>query len=117
MVENSRVRVYCFWAVRSNQAFSWSAPSTRSSVPRTITEMGLFSTKRSKTLPSMVTSPRECVEKVSSVTSGEREDHLNRAGVYPHGRRPSEGVGRNLSQGYVPHSEPPDRAGHRAARF
>jgi len=27
-------------------------------------------------------------------------------GVYPHGRRPSEGVGRNLSQGYVPHSEP-----------
>jgi len=25
--------------------------------------------------------------------------------------------GRNLSQGYVPHSEPPDRAGHRAARF
>src|SRR5882672_6316291 len=80
MVENSRVRVYCFWAVRSNQAFSWSAPSTRSSVPRTITEMGLFSTKRSKTLPSMVTSPRECVEKVSSVTSGEREDHLNRAG-------------------------------------
>jgi hypothetical protein len=53
----------------------------RSSVPRTITEMGLFSTKRSKTLPSMVTSSRECVEKVSSVTSGEREYHLNRAAL------------------------------------
>jgi len=29
----------------------------------------------------MVTSSRECVEKVSSVTSGEREYHLNRAAV------------------------------------
>src|SRR5712691_8624375 len=81
-VENKTVRVYCFWAVRANQAFSWSAPRTRSSVPRTITEIGLFSTKRSKTLPSMVTSSRECVEKVFSVTSGEREYHLNRAGIY-----------------------------------
>jgi hypothetical protein len=44
--------------------------------------MGLFSTKRSKTLPSIVTSSRECVEKVSSVTSGEWEYHLNRAGPW-----------------------------------
>ena len=44
-------------------------------------------------------------------------DGRDLVGVYPHGRRPSEGVGSNLSQGYVPHSEPPDRAGHRAARF
>src|SRR5437588_11869947 len=72
-VENNTVRVYCFWAVRANQALSWSAPRTRSNVPRTITEMGLFSTKRSKTLPSLVTSSRECVEKVSSVTRGEWE--------------------------------------------
>src|SRR5262249_36654175 len=74
------MRVYGFWAVRANQASSWSAPKTRSSVPATITERGLFSTKRSKTLPSMMTSSRECVEKVSSVTSGEREHHLNGAG-------------------------------------
>src|SRR5574341_1126675 len=80
MVENNTVRVYCFWAVRANQASSWSAPKTRSSVPRTITEIGLFSTKRANTLPSMVASSRVSVSKACSVTNREREDHLNRAG-------------------------------------
>jgi hypothetical protein len=42
--------------------------------------MGLFSTKRANTLPSMVASFRESVSKAWSVTNGEREDHLNRAG-------------------------------------
>jgi hypothetical protein len=42
--------------------------------------MGLFSTKRSNTLPSMVTSSRASVEKACSVTNGERANHLNRAG-------------------------------------
>src|SRR5713101_8549373 len=83
-VENNTVRVYCFWAVRANQASSCSAPKTRSSVPRTITEMGLFSTKRANTLPSMVASSRESVSKAWSVTNGEWEDHLNRAGVEPY---------------------------------
>src|SRR6266851_6784544 len=78
-VENKTVRVYCFWAVRANQASSWAAPRTRSRVPRTITEMGLFSTKRSNTLPSMVASFRVSVSKARSVAEGEREDHLNRA--------------------------------------
>src|SRR6266446_489684 len=80
-VENKTVRVYCFWAVRANQASSWSAPRTRSRVPRTITEIGLFSTKRANTLPSMVASSRESVSKAWSVTKREREDHLNRAGT------------------------------------
>src|SRR6266446_6640631 len=79
-VENNTVRVYCFWAVRANQASSCSAPRTRSSVPRTITEMGLFSTKRSKTFPSMVASFKESVLKACSVTKREWEGHLNRAG-------------------------------------
>src|SRR3977135_3142789 len=83
MVENNTVRMYCFCAVRANQASSCSAPRTRSSVPRTITERGLFSTKRANTLPSMVASSRESVSKACSVTNGEREDHLNRAGVTP----------------------------------
>src|SRR6266478_7245143 len=78
-VENNTVRVYCFWAVRANQASSCSAPRTRSSVPRTITEMGLFSTKRSKTFPSMVASFKESVLKACSVTKREWEGHLNRA--------------------------------------
>ncbi len=34
------------------------------------------------------------------------------AGLYPHGRRPPEGVGGNLPQGGAPHPEPPDRVGH-----
>src|SRR6266446_276587 len=80
-VENNKVRVYCFCAVRANQASSWSAPRTRSRVPRTITEIGLFSTKRANTLPSMVASSRESVSKAWSVTKREREDHLNRAGL------------------------------------
>jgi hypothetical protein len=42
--------------------------------------MGLFSTNRSNTLPSMVASSRASVSKACSVTKGEREDHLNRAG-------------------------------------
>jgi len=63
--------------------FEWLELHPSVAVPRTITERGLFSTKRSKTLPSMMTSSRECVEKVSSVTSGEREHHLNRAGPRP----------------------------------
>src|SRR6266478_4859650 len=81
-VENNTVRVYCFWAVRANQASSWSAPKTRSSVPRTITDMGLFSTKRANTLPRMVASSSECVSKACSVTNREREGHLNRAGPW-----------------------------------
>src|SRR5574341_1899563 len=85
MVENNTVRVYCFWAVRANQASSWSAPKTRSSVPRTITEIGLFSTKRANTLPSMVASSRVSVSKACSVTNREREDHLNRAGLEAYG--------------------------------
>src|SRR2546426_4000404 len=44
--------------------------------------MGLFSTKRANTLPSMVASSRESVTKACSVTNGEWEDHLNRAGAY-----------------------------------
>src|SRR5215468_9325523 len=81
MVENNTVRVYCFCAVRANQVSSCSAPRTRSSVPRTITEIGLFSTKRANTLPSMVASPRKSVSKACSVPNGEWEDHhLNRAG-------------------------------------
>jgi hypothetical protein len=43
--------------------------------------MGLFSTKRSNTLPSMVASSRKSESKALSVTKGEREDHLNRAGT------------------------------------
>src|SRR5262249_23093954 len=39
------------------------------------------------------------------------------AGLYPHGRRPSESVGGNLPQGDAPHPEPPDGTGHRAAGF
>ena len=39
------------------------------------------------------------------------------AGVYRHGRRPPERVDGNRPSGYAPHPEPPDRAGHRAARF
>src|SRR2546428_13483603 len=78
-VENNKVRVYCFCAVRANQASSWSAPRTRSNVPRTITDRGLLSTKRANTLPSMVASSRESVSKAWSVTNGEQEDHLNRA--------------------------------------
>jgi hypothetical protein len=50
-------------------------------VPRTITERGLFSTKRSNTLPSVVASSKESVSKAWSVTKGEQEDHLNRAGL------------------------------------
>src|SRR2546423_1085029 len=42
--------------------------------------MGLFSTKRSNTLPSMVASSKESVSKAWSVTKGERKDNLNRAG-------------------------------------
>ena len=34
------------------------------------------------------------------------------AGLYPHGRRPPEGVGGNLPEGHAPHPEPPDRVGH-----
>src|SRR5207245_1981531 len=79
-VENNTVRVYCFWAVRANQALSWSAPRTRSNVPRTITEMGLFSTKRSNTLPSMVASFSVSGEKAQRITKREWQDHLNRAG-------------------------------------
>src|SRR5207302_370204 len=47
----------------------------------TMTERGLFSTKRANTLPSMVASSSECVSKAWSVTNGEREGHLNRAGL------------------------------------
>src|SRR5262245_64931633 len=43
--------------------------------------MGLFSTKRANTVPSMVASSRASVSKACRVTKGEREDHLNRAGV------------------------------------
>src|SRR5215475_1153189 len=78
------MRVYCFCAVRANQVSSGSAPKTRSSVPRTITEIGLFSTKRANTLPSMVASSRVSVSKAWSVTNGEREAHLNRAGLMAH---------------------------------
>src|SRR5258708_5620781 len=49
--------------------------------------MGLFSIKRSKTLPSMVASSRESVSKACSVTKGEREEHLNRAGIVDQDRR------------------------------
>src|ERR1044071_8296375 len=79
MVENNTVRVYCFWAVRANHVSSCSAPRTRSSVPRTITEIGLFSTKRANTVPSMVASCRKSVSKAWIVTKGERKGHLNRA--------------------------------------
>jgi hypothetical protein len=51
--------------LRSQDAFS---------VPRTITEMGLFSTKRANTLPSMVASS-ESLSKGLGVTNGEWEDH------------------------------------------
>src|SRR5438128_8316778 len=46
--------------------------------------MGLFSTKRANTLPSMVASSSECVSKACSVTNREREGHLNRAGSEPY---------------------------------
>ena len=39
------------------------------------------------------------------------------AGLYRHGRRPPESVGRNLPEGHAPHPERPDSAGHRAAGF
>ena len=39
------------------------------------------------------------------------------AGVYPHGRRPPEGVGGSVHQGHATHPEPPERSGHRAAGF
>ena len=38
-MENNKSRVYCFRAVRSYHRSRGSAPKTRSSVPRTITEM------------------------------------------------------------------------------
>src|SRR5438445_13008883 len=34
------------------------------------------------------------------------------AGAYPHGRRPSEGLGGSVHQGHAPHAEPPHHAGH-----
>src|SRR5262249_14912031 len=53
MLENKRSRVYCFRAVRSYHRSRRSAPKTRSREARTMTEMGLFSTNRSNTSPSM----------------------------------------------------------------
>src|SRR5215831_14608324 len=53
MLENKSSRVYCFCAVRSNHRSSRSAPKTRSSEARTMTEMGLFSTNLSNTSPSI----------------------------------------------------------------
>src|SRR6266436_8817583 len=56
MLENKSARVYCFCAVRSYHRSSRSAPKTRSREARTITEMGLFSTNRSNTSPSIAAS-------------------------------------------------------------
>src|SRR5215470_9688269 len=53
MLENRRSRVYCFCAVRSYHRSRRSAPSTRSSEARTMTETGLFSTNLSNTAPSI----------------------------------------------------------------
>src|SRR5207249_2993256 len=62
---------------------------------RTITEMGLFSTKRANTLPSMVASSSEFLSKAWSVTNGEREGHLNRAAPYTPEERSREIVMRS----------------------
>jgi len=40
-----------------------AAPKTRASVPRTITDRGLYSTKRAHTLPTIVASSKASVEK------------------------------------------------------
>src|SRR6266849_2394904 len=53
MLENKRSRVYCFCAVRSYHRSRRSAPNTRSSEARTMTEIGLFSTNLSNTAPSI----------------------------------------------------------------
>src|SRR5882672_8562047 len=68
-VANNRARVYGFWAVRSYHRSRGVAPKTRSSVPRTITEMGLRSTKRSKTAPSIMASLWVVIEKAYSIES------------------------------------------------
>src|SRR4029434_1163015 len=52
-MENRRSRVYCFCAVRSYHRSSRSAPNTRSSEARTMTEIGLFATNLSNTAPSI----------------------------------------------------------------
>src|SRR6266567_3674768 len=44
-------------------------------------------------------------------------DSSDLAGLYRHGRRPPERVGRNLSEGHATHLERPDRSGPRAAGF
>ena len=44
-------------------------------------------------------------------------DSGNLAGLYRHGRRPPESVGRNLPEGHAPYLERPDCSGHRAAGF
>src|SRR6266446_6320657 len=46
-------RVYGFCAVRSYHRSRRSAPNTRSSAARTMTEIGLFSTNLSNTAPSI----------------------------------------------------------------
>jgi hypothetical protein len=44
-------------------------------------------------------------------------DSRDLAGLYRHGRRSPESIGGNLPQRHAPYPEPPDRTGHRAARF
>jgi len=51
------------WAVRSYHRSRGSAPKTRSRVPRTITEIGLRSTKRANTSPSITASLWTVIEK------------------------------------------------------
>src|SRR5688572_9826763 len=78
MLENKRSRVYCFCAVRSNQRSSRSAPKTRSSEARTMTEIGLFSTNLSNTSPSMRAS---LLGKIETALSYTKSPHLYTTGT------------------------------------
>ncbi len=49
-------------------------------MPRTITEMGLCSTKRAKMMPNMVASSGQCAAQVSPVPRDGLRVHLERAG-------------------------------------
>src|SRR4029434_2870827 len=67
-MENRRSRVYCFCAVRSYHRSRRSAPNTRSSEARTMTEIGLFSTNLSNTAPSIGGLLNDTIEEGLSYT-------------------------------------------------